>query len=221
MSKSFDIKVYQTEELTNWCDSTGYEWRAAERAETYIEGAFDRNRHDCNVVNAYETVDPPKGNAFANWSGNVPCSQYAVTYDDMGDWWRDRLDTCSDLSRYGDVDVLLFDNREQGGITIDDHDVVVNGGREVADADSTYQDYGCGTSPLRTMQDVLHEVAHALMQRVDEHELAEAYSHSEGISVTPMVDYTVTWQCDTKPSDNSCDEMAWSSCVVDSMEHTG
>lgn len=139
----------------------------------------------------------------------------------MGIWWKDRVQTCGDISEYGATDVLLFDNRQQGGICVDNYFVVVNGGREVAEASSSYKKYGCGDSPLRTMQDVLHEIGHALMSRTGEHRLAETYSRAEGISVTPMVDYTKDWLCDSKPSGNSCDEMAWSDCTVDSMEHTG
>lgn len=64
---TMDIAVFQTQSLTSYCDSNYNDsFRAANRAKTWIEGAFDNTTNYTASVSIANSTPDPKNRIITN-----------------------------------------------------------------------------------------------------------------------------------------------------------
>lgn len=221
MGKSFEIAVYQTTKLTNYCYNTyGDSYRAQDRAATYLQGAFDYSEHSVTIRTPSTDISAPQEETNSSFETNYPCTNYLGTFSNLGGWWDARIESCSDLSHAADCDLLLTNDSGEAGVAVDNQSACSEGGPNIADLPSSFNLYGCST-PYDSMQTALHEVAHTLMSgSFDEHKVGNVYDHSGTAARTPMATPGEYNECNEYVSSyDNCDEMRWSECCESKMEN--
>lgn len=218
---TFEIAVYETNELYTHCDSEyGNGYRAQDRAKTFIEGAFDYAEHSVNVLTPSDRITAPVEKVLDSFDSEVPCNNITGTYGDLGQWWQDRFDYCSDLTKANDVDLLLTNYDGEAGVCVDNQSACSEGGQHVADLPSSHELYEC-TRPFDSMQTALHELAHGLLSHSDEHNMGNTYDHGGTVAKTPMATDGQYNVCDNYVDlADDCDEMRYSECCESYMQHT-
>lgn len=225
MAKTFEVAVYQTAKLSNHCyNEYGDTFRAQKRAKEFIEGAFAYSEHYVNVLTPSDEIYAPQEIVLDSFEDNYPCTNILGTFSNLGQWWDARIESCSDLSHAGDVDLLLTNYDSEAGICVDNQSACAEGGQHVADLPSSHDLYGC-TRPYDSMQTALHELAHGLMtggaDGFVEHNTGYTYDHSGTKARTPMANPGGNNECGNYVDNHDgCDEMRWSECCESKMKHT-
>ena len=122
MVTSYDIEIFETYELqTSMDDEYDNAWQAAERAETWIKGAFKSNSgHEATVGIAKDSEPDPgqEGSAGDSFDQGCICyeNRYRCSYNNLFDWWGDWLQAdCKDPHEDADDCRLLLTNYSRGG----------------------------------------------------------------------------------------------------------
>lgn len=224
MGKSFEIAVYQTTKLENYCyDTYGDSSRAQDRAKTFIEGAFSKSNHTCTVHTPSTDISAPQEETNSSFDATYPCSSMTGTFSNLAGWWDARIENCSDLSHTADADLLLTNDPGESGVAIGNQTACSEGGPNIADLPSSYELYGC-SQPYNSMQTALHELAHCLLDGknggFDEHKVGNVYDHFSGSAKTPMATPGESNECGNYVSSaDNCWEMRWSDCCESKMEN--
>lgn len=221
MGKSFEIAVYHTAKLSNYCYQTyGNSERARDRAKTYIEGAFSKSDHTCDVLTPSTDISAPQEQTNSSFDATYPCSNISGTFSNLAGWFDARIDNCSDLSHSADADLLLTNDTGELGVSIGNQIACSEGGPNIADLPSSWEQYGC-SQPYNSMQTALHELAHCLLDgSFDEHHMGYVYDHFNGSAKTPMATTQENNECGTYVSAaDDCWEMRWSDCCESKMEN--
>jgi hypothetical protein len=214
---TFDVTVYETAALANEVGG-----QAKTRAKTYIEGAFSHSEHSVNVTASSTNPDAPTEQCQTSFSASDPCyPTTTVSYDYLSDWWRDYVQ-CVLSDDVMDADLLLTAHDGGLGRTVDNRYAVSEGGPDIANLPSDYTQYGCDSGEeFDDMQTALHELAHALLNESDEHDLGYAYDHSGTRARTPMARAGEYNACDNYVyKHDGCHEMRFSECCESKMTHT-
>lgn len=221
MAKSFEIAVYHTTKLANYCDETyGNSERARNRAKTFIEGAFGESNHTCNVLTPSTEINAPQEEPKSSFNATYPCSDVPGTFSSLVGWFDAAFDNCSNLSTAADADLLLTNDPGEAGISVGNQFACSAGGPNIADLPSSYKQFGC-SQPYNSMQTALHELTHCLLDgSFDESKIGDVYEHFNGSAKTPMATPGEKNVCGTHvPSADSCWEMRWSNCCESKMEN--
>lgn len=214
---TFDVTVYETAELANQVSG-----QAKNRAKTYIEGAFSYSSHSVNVTLSSTNPNAPIEQCQTSFTANDPCYPTStVSYSYLSNWWRDYVQ-CVLADDIMDADLLLTAKDGGLGRTVDDRYAVAEGGPDVASLPSSYEQYGCDSGgPFDDMQQVLHELAHALLNTSDEHDLGYAYDHGGSRARSPMARGGESNACGNYVyKHDGCHEMRFSECCESKMTHT-
>jgi len=89
MSTTFEIGICQTQALTDYCmNQYGDKYRARDRAQTFIEGAFDHdgNQHavDVDPIDKSPTTKTQDCSKYNSFQDEYPCDPSGtVTYDNL------------------------------------------------------------------------------------------------------------------------------------------
>jgi hypothetical protein len=169
MVTSYNIEIFETDELqTSMDDEYNDAWQAAERAETWIKGAFESNSgHEATVGIAKDSEPDPgqEGPAGDSFDQGCICAEntYRCSYNNLFDWWGDWLQAdCKDPHEDADdCRLLLTDYSRGGGLGAGDIAVACVG-QDIAELDSSHHRWG-GQSKHNAMDTVLEEIGHALI----------------------------------------------------------
>jgi hypothetical protein len=167
MVTSFDIEIFETRELQiSMNDEYDNTWRAAERAENWIKGAFDGNSsYEATVGIAKDSEPDPKieGPAGESFEQSCICHwEYTCSYNNLFDWWGSWLSSeCKDPHDDAEDCRLLLTDYSGSGLGGGDKAVACVG-KEVAKLDSTHNRFG-EQSRHSSMDTVLEEIGHALI----------------------------------------------------------
>jgi hypothetical protein len=181
---SFDVVLYTSRKLRNYCDNSyGDPNRALKRAETYLKGAMNRvSGHYISVD--YETDQIPAPIEFYKDSSGFTwnrCYTGETTYNWLQNWFRDYL-ACEQLPKGGDCTILLtslYDETDGGVMATGDGIGVVCPGRYIAGLPSYFRYRGTSNN-TNAADTLLHEFGHYAMgsvskshQRGDNYPLAD------------------------------------------------
>jgi len=185
---TFEITIYQTSDLYWHCDDLyGDATRAQKRAKTYLQGAFNYSPHNMQVSLGDPKISAPQEIVLDTVEvDTAPCTNISGgNYDNLGQWWDDRIDFCSDLNFSPDVDLLLTDYDSEAGICINNRAACAEGGQHVAGLPSSHELYG-DSRPHNSMQTAMHEVLHSILSSTaSEHNVGYTYDHSGTKALTP------------------------------------
>jgi hypothetical protein len=224
----FRISVYQTKQLTNYCnDQFNDEYRAQQNVKTYIE-SYNYTKHYVTVNTPSFTAGAPTENVYDSFSAKYPCDRtFTVDYTNLVQWWKDYVQC--ELSESQDADLLLTDSDSGGGgLTLNNQYSASGTGARVAAAPTSYSEYGCG-SDYDGIQGAMHEVGHAFLDNGSEweHEAGYVYDHGGTYYRTPMgyggdIGYGSCDQYVSDTHDENCNQMHWyENCSVENWVHTG
>jgi hypothetical protein len=221
----FEVTVYQSRGVTNYCDDTwGDPYRAEDRVKTYFE-APDYSNHSVSVTKSGKTITPPTENIFESFEANYPCDRtFTVEYDKLAYWWKDYVDC--ELTEAQDCD-LLITSAGSGGLAINDHYATASRGHDLAHLPSSYDEWGTSNGH-GGMQTAMHETGHAFLDKGAswEHNSGYVYERSGGNYRTPMGHGGSSGEneCNDPHPDHTDghEELEWyQHCAVDNWVHTG
>lgn len=188
-----NIQICQTDELTSWCESEfgdSDDFKAAENAKMYIEGALDSAGVSHDVWVSETTIDPPIENAFDPFFEDEPCGWENKYYDGVLQYFQDWLNECNLI--IADDSNLLLSNTDSssGGMGFPTGTYAhAQTGQKCALAPDSYPDSrGDRGGPLDGIATALHEVGHNLMEDSSDgqHETGEVIELIGSDSITPM-----------------------------------
>ena len=168
MVTTHDVVLFETYDLQNYCDDNyGSSWRAANRAKTWIEGAFDQTSdYDVTVSIATDSAPnpPQEGPARDDFTTSCLCHwQYNCTYNNLWVWWVDWLNNsdCKDPHDDANDCRMLLTNYDSSGLG-SSKTAVACIGQKVAELSSAYSRFG--NQPRHNgMDTVLEELGHCLI----------------------------------------------------------
>lgn len=212
----YEVNVYVTSELHQ---KEGY--TPANRAETYIQGAFNNTGNSVNLSVRTETPSAPiTENPHGEFTVQHPCHpNFDVNYGSLTAWFWDWLDCNGDDAK--DCNLLITNDTNPGnGVALGDRYASVAGGQTIANIPSSYNVEG-GSSSFDAMSAVLHEVGHTFMKAdvpLDvEHDSGRIFRKNGYPYWTPMGVIGSQNDCEKSINKNGFDhyKMYWDLCCVD------
>lgn len=221
---TYDVKLWSTAELYNNKGVT-----PLDRAETYIQGAFDNTGNFVNLSQSSDRVPAPTENPQASFEANYPCDKtFDIQYDRLPDWFDDWL-SCNS-SEVSDCNLLItYYVDDNNGYYIENSDGVsyaaAAGGQYVEDVPSSYTTEGCRYD-FNAMETVLHETSHCLSALDADtcHRTGDILNQDGNSYATPMASsgtYAENYcgdDVDRSGPDDDCFKMYWNRCNVDNWE---
>jgi hypothetical protein len=87
---TYEIKVYQSEELNDWClSNVSSEFQAAENVVSYLNGINQDMADDLKADVSYERGINPMEEEKNKGFPARPCGSSPKWYTDVWDWWSD------------------------------------------------------------------------------------------------------------------------------------
>lgn len=165
---TFDVKIWQSVKLTDYCETNHQDkYRAAKRAQSYLESASNRTSHtiDANVVYG-EDVPAPVEDYDQEFQAINPCNNYSWTYSSTVAYFRDWVDCRSEYGPAKDSNLLLTSksNTDGGNGYRGGKYCHAQTGQKISDSSSAYANYDSHGSPRDAIQTAMHEVGHNLMR---------------------------------------------------------
>lgn len=163
---TFDVAVFVTDAVRA-AGEREYDdgLRAAKRAATWIERAFDHptNPFDVSVTVGTATPTAPEDGVFGERSGTAPCGDDR-TWNHLLDWWREYHNAeCTDPATARDSHLLLSAGDGGGLGAVTGRYAVVGSGLDVLHL-GEYRRFGYAHRHKR-MKNVLHELGHNLIRQ--------------------------------------------------------
>lgn len=218
----YEVAVYLTQKLQDHCEvNYGDPFQAKDRAETYIEGAYDRHGHTVRFLDTTDYSPDPYTEKFnESFTTACPCDPlYDCSYDKMCHWFDDWL-YCNGPEADDVTIILSSTDQTSGGVYNGSGVAHAQTGKFVAALRSSYQEYGWYDRD-NGMNTVLHEIGHYHMvstrdedgDGTEEHDVAEQVLHKDGYTITAMDIDGSTNDCgDSWDYDPNGWEHTWSDC---------
>lgn len=228
---SYEVAVYITDALYNYGDSDfndGYV--AQKRAQTYIQGAFDRTSHSVSFVDPDSTPNAPTEYYNKSFTTACPCDpRYNCSYDRLLGWFKDWVE-CNNKPQAADSNLLLSKTDNVNGGVAYGGGIYAHAqtGKYVARLYDTYEEYGYKKSH-DGMNTAYHEMGHNFMgdtgdgdgDGVGHHDVAGVYDHgTQDDTISAMKINGDTNDCGdlVDTSNIGGNEMAWSDCCLSNWQ---
>ncbi|APX96925.1 hypothetical protein [Natronorubrum daqingense] len=238
----YEVQVFVTDALYEHCaQQYGDGFRARDRAETWIEGAFDQVNQEVTVLSTDEVIPAPAEIIRGSETVCVqnPCGSTTTCYPSVLQWWRDYA--CQlESPLAADSNVLLTAALSAAGNRLlsggrayrGGNMAVAYTGRAAADAGTTYSEtVSAPNTGANGMHTVLHELGHTLQMTngeagaahgndgYDVHNVGGATTASGGFvpttAVSPLADPTAsTSECGCGVGDRDAFLMRWTGCSI-------
>lgn len=221
----FEVAVYLTYELQNYgSNNYGNKFQAKDRAETFIEGAFNRHGYSVSFVDTTDySPAPPTEKYKDSFTTACPCDyRYDCSYDYLVGWFDDWLN-CNEVQAEDSTILLSKVDNVNGGAAGGGGTVAhAQTGKHVCDLPSSYEEYGWNDED-NGMNTVLHEIGHNLMGNTGD-EGNDGVGHHDVAKLSSRVDWYTITAMDINGSENDCQdtynndfqgwEHTWSDCCV-------
>lgn len=219
----YEIAVYSTAKLQRYGeDNYNNQFQAKDRAETFIEGAYNRHGYSVNFVNttSYEP-NPPTEKKGESFTTQCPCDhKFDCSYSSVVRWFDSWLD-CNGPQAADSTILLTKTSQTNGGVALGSI-VHVQTGEHICDLPSSYEDYGWNDED-NAMNSVLHEIGHCMMNGTRDEDGDNTTEHDVAALKSRVDWYTIT-AMDIDGSYNDCQnkystgyegwEHTWSNCCV-------
>lgn len=188
---TFDVKVWATQDVIDEHGNT-----PQEVAREYINQAITLSEHDGSVSIGNTYPNPPyecrdwtdanacTGDSSGEYAG-TPCSDKIFQYDGLGEWWR-KYAQCHLDPPNRDCDMLLSNYPSFAGVTLNNRWAVVEGANYLDTLDPNNAEAYLKGDDGNAAQTVLHELAHALIDLSNEHNLGNTDTHNSELYRSPM-----------------------------------
>jgi len=222
---TFEITVYQSRGVTNYCKNQWEEpYRAEDRVKTYFE-ATTYDNHSVSVTKSGSTIGTPTEKTGESFEAKYPCDRsFTVEYDDLAQWWIDYVDC--ELSAARDCDLLLT-SASDGGLARNDHYATASRGHNLAHLPSDRDQWGTSEGH-GGMQTAMHEAGHTLLDKGPswEHNSGYVFERGGGDWRTPMGHGGEAGENECEDShphhDEGHENLRWyEDCAVANWKHTG